>query len=118
MFWTRSRSRSTQGNRKTNRARLHLEILEDRRLLSASLIDLNLGGTASGNNAALESRDAGGVTMGDRQRLTSDGRYVVFESPSSDLVDPKPEKVSGTNGMDFRHNSFRPAGFPPCAAAA
>jgi Tol biopolymer transport system component len=90
MFWTRftSRSHSAQPTRQTNRARLHLEILEDRRLLSASLIDLNLAGTASGNNAALESRDAGGVTMGDRQRLTPDGRYVVFESPSSDLVDP------------------------------
>jgi Tol biopolymer transport system component len=90
MFWTRlySRSCSAQRNRQPNRARLHLEALEDRRLLSASLVDLNLSGTASGNNAALESRDAGGVTQGDRQRLTPDGRYVAFESPSSDLVDP------------------------------
>src|SRR5437870_1123919 len=37
------------------RVRPALEMLEARTLLSAGLIDLNLAGTASGNNAALES---------------------------------------------------------------
>jgi Tol biopolymer transport system component len=78
------------------RARLVLEALEGRTLLSAGLIDLNLAGTASGNNAALESRDAGQLGSGARQRQTPDGRFVVFESPSSDLVDPSID-VNGTH---------------------
>jgi hypothetical protein len=60
---------------------LALEALEQRALLSAGLLDLNLGGTAGGNLGALES------SVG-RQLLSTDGHYAVFQSNSTDLVAP------------------------------
>src|SRR5438105_14451275 len=79
-FWRRRRTAVRRVHRP------QLEILEYRQLLSAGLVDVYLAGTASGNIAALEARVRGHLGSSARQRLTPDGRFVLFERPSTALV--------------------------------
>ncbi|HTK76199.1 MAG TPA: hypothetical protein VL371_13130, partial [Gemmataceae bacterium] len=58
------------------------EPLEERRLLSVSLVSVNSGGTAPGGAAS--GAGAGGAFL--QPAISADGRYVAFTSDASDLV--------------------------------
>src|SRR5688500_18381267 len=82
-------SRPARAARRATRTASHsparfaaLESLEDRRLLSVSVVSVVDGGTTGGNGISLEPS------------VSADGRYVAFSSTASNLVSGDTNNVS------------------------
>src|SRR5206468_5032823 len=65
---------SSRSQRRAGLAQAALEVLEDRRLLSVTVVSTQNGSTALGNGVSREPS------------VSADGRFVVFSSTASNLV--------------------------------
>src|SRR5262249_41868106 len=95
-WWHRWLKRSSRPARRGPhpRTRLLVESLEQRTLLSADLISLNAAGSSSGNVGALIPLfpiNTDTTAGGNFDIVSADGRYIVFESNSDDLVPGLPD---------------------------
>ncbi len=93
--FSRSSQQRKSASPKAPAPAVHTELLEERRLLSVSLVSDNLASTAGGNGFSGESS------------VSSDGRFVAFRSAASDLTSGDNNATSDVYLRDRQNNSTR-----------